>query len=138
MNNLKKMNKTNKGQAFSTDIIVVIVVILFGALFLVMNQVNSQKLGNNDLNQKYAAATIESKIIVDDLKKEDIISNDNSINANKLLALDHNTLKEKLGVKGDFAIAFEKDGKLVKLDPQNNINCVGSSNIIVNGQNCGN
>ena len=33
-------------------------------------------------------------------------------------------------------IVFEKDGKLVKIDPENNLNGIGSGDIIVNDEPC--
>ncbi len=131
------MNKYfKKGQSFSTDIVVVIVIVLFGTLFLVMNQINSGDSATN-LNGKYEEASKDSKIIVDELKKQEIISTENEVDIEKLLSLDESQIREDLGITNDFAIAFEKDGKLIKIDPENDINCIGSSSIIVNGQNCG-
>lgn len=129
------MVKNNKSQAFSTDIVIVVILILFGTLFLVINKINNLE---NDTNfeEIYADASTESNLIVDNLKKFEIINREDMIDANLLLSLNKEQLKEDLGITNDFAIVFEKDGKLVQIDPENNINCVGSSNIIVNGQSC--
>ena len=129
------MEYKKKSQSFSTDIIVVVVIVLFGAIFLIMNQSNNLKNDKN-INQVYDQASKDSKLIYNDLKTSKIIDSENRIDTNKLLQLNEADLKEKLGITGDFAIAFEKDGKLVKIDPENNINCIGSKNIIVNGQSC--
>ncbi len=130
-----KLNK--KSQSFSTDIVVVIVIVLFGALFLIMNKINTVESGTSieDLSKE---AAVSSKLIVETLKTEDVIDSENKIDVNKLLQLNEDELKEELGIKDDFAIVFEKDGKLVKIDPENDINCIGSNNIIVNGQECSN
>ena len=131
------MGINKKSQSFSTDIIVVVVIVLFGAIFLVMNQSNNLK-NNQNINQVYTQSSKDSKLIVNNLKSNNIIDSENRIYSSKLLQLNEKDLKEQLGIKNDFAIVFEKDGKLVKIDPENNINCIGSSNIIVNGQKCSN
>lgn len=129
------MVKNIKSQAFSTDIVVVIIIILFGALFLVMNKINTLETENN-FEQVYGEASTDSKIIVDNLKKSEVLDEENKVDVSLLLSLDEQQIKEELGITNDFAIVFEKDGKLVQIDPENNINCIGSSNIIVNGQVC--
>ncbi|MCA9497163.1 MAG: hypothetical protein KC589_09535 [Nanoarchaeota archaeon] len=129
------LNKLKKGQSYSTDILVVVIIILFGALFLVMNKVNDTQEDIN-LNVKYEKASIESKMIVDHLKENQIMDSENKVDVDRLLAMDEVQLKEELGLENDFAIVFEKDGKLVKMDPESNVNCIGSSRIIVNGEAC--
>lgn len=130
------VNNKKKSQAFSTDIVIVVVIILFGALFLVMNKINT--IENSSISEQvYSDATKDSNVIVDNLKKKNIIDSENKVNADLLLSLDEAELKEELGITGDFAIVFEKDGKLVQIDSQKNINCIGSKSIIVNGQSCG-
>lgn len=126
----------NKGQSLSTDIVVVVVIVLFGVLFLVMNQINNVKNGET-VEEIYDQAAVDSKIVVENLKQDEIINPEtNEVDVDKLLLLNEDELREELGIKNDFAIVFEKDGKLVKIDAENNINCVGSNNIIVNGQIC--
>ncbi|MCA9459451.1 MAG: hypothetical protein KC550_02785 [Nanoarchaeota archaeon] len=124
-----------KGQSYSTDILVVVIIILFGALFLVMNKVNDTQNDIN-LNDKYEKASVDSKIIVDHLKETQIMDSENKVDVNRLLAMDELQLKGELGIKNDFAIVFEKDGKLVKMDPESDVNCIGSSRIVVNGKAC--
>ena len=122
------------GQAVSADVLVVVVIVLFGSLFLVMNKINEEESQNLELRAK--AATVESKIIVEELKTQGIIDSENKVEVGELLVLDDVELKEKLGLKNDFAIVFEKDGKLVKIDPENDVTCIGSSAISVNGETC--
>ncbi len=128
----KKINKN--GQSFSADVLIVVVVLLFGVLFLVMNKIDTTE--NKDIEQKYEEASLDSKVIVDNLKETKILSSENIVDVEKLLSLDDAELKNQLGIKNDFAIVFEKDGKLVKIDSQNNVNCIGSSNLFVNGVMC--
>ena len=135
---MKKNRKNNKAQSFSTDIIIVIIIVLFGTLFLVMNKINNVENNDGDIKEVYSQASSDSKIIVNELKSQEIIDDENKVSVNKLLQLNENELREKLGIKNEFAIVFEKDGKLIKLDPENNVNCIGSNNIIVNGQSCSN
>ena len=135
MSKLKMGNKYNKtGQALSADILVVVVIVLFGTLFLVMNQINV--VGNPNPDELANQGKVESKAIVDFLKTDDILAEDNNVDVERLLQVDQQSIRENLGVKSEFAIVFEKDGKLIKIDPENNVTCVGSSNIIVNGIPC--
>lgn len=123
-----------KAQSFSADILVVIVIILFGALFLVINKISEEQ--NEDLEEKARAATLESKEIYDEFKVKGILDDENNVDIDQLISSDLSTLKEELGIINEFAIVFEKNGKLVKIDPATNLNCKGSSKIIVNGEPC--
>jgi hypothetical protein len=129
---VKEYNK--KSQSFSADLLVVIVILLFGALFLVMNQIN--KVDEADLNQIYKQASEDSRIIVEELKSSQILNEENNVDVDKLMSIDLDQLREDLNIQEDFCIVFEKDDKLVKIDPENNINGIGSSEIIVNGVPC--
>lgn len=129
------MEYNKKSQSFSTDIIIVVVIILFGALFLVVNQINSIEEGPT-IEEKYAQANLQSEIIVENLRQKEVIDPENRVDVQRLLELNEQELREELNLENDFAIVFEKDGKLVKVDPENNINCIGSENIIINGVSC--
>jgi len=132
---IKKMVlKSKKVQSFSTDILVVVVIILFGFLFLVMNKINTEQ--SVDINVRYEQADVDSKAIFDSFKSNEILDSENKVDVKKLMSMDQNQIKEDLGIRNDFAIVFEKDGKLVKIDPENNINCIGSSDIIINEVSC--
>lgn len=128
-------NKMKKAQSFSTDIIVVVVIILFGSLFVVMSQINNVESGPS-LEEKYEEASLEAKVVFENLKSSQIINSENQVDVDKLLTLNERELREELSLPNEFGIVFEKDGKLVKIDPENNVNCVGSSSIIVNGEEC--
>lgn len=130
----KNLNKNIRGQAFSADILVVIVIVLFGAIFLVMNTINEEK--NEDVEQRAQQAATESRLIVEELKTTGVINAQNQINTNELLTINKEDIKAKLGIENDFAIVFEKNGNLVKIDPQRNITCLGDDSIIVNGYSC--
>lgn len=132
---VKKMKQNNKGQIFSTDIVVVIIIILFGALFLVMNQVSNETEGDT-IEEKYKVAQSESKLVVTNLKTNEVIKQDNSINVEKLVLLSEEDIREELNIKNKFCIVFEKNGKLVKIDPNTKLYGIGSSDIIVNGVPC--
>lgn len=129
-----KAINNNKAQNFSADILVVVIIILFGVIFLVINKINQENEGN--LNELVDEATVESKIIYDNLIEKEILNSESKVDVDKLLSLSEAEIKEELNIKNDFAIVFEKDGKLVKIDPENNITCVGSSEIIVNNVPC--
>lgn len=124
-----------KSQSFSTDIIIVVVIILFGTLFVIVSQINSIEQGPA-LEEKYAKANLQSEMIVQNLRQKDIISNQNQVDVNRLLLLSEDQIREELNIDSDFAIVFEKGGRLVRIDPENNINCIGSQNIIINGVPC--
>lgn len=129
------MANSKKSQAFSTDIIIVVVIVLFAALFLVITQINNIESGTG-VEQRYEQASLQADLVVDKLKEQEILDPENNLDVEKLMTLDEEQLKQELNIKNDFAIVFEKDGKLVKVDPENDINCVGSNNIIVNGEVC--
>ncbi|MFW5705188.1 MAG: hypothetical protein ACOCXG_05085 [Nanoarchaeota archaeon] len=132
---MEKLFKTKFGQSFSTDIIVVVVLILFGGLFLIVLKLNDAGT-DPAIDQKYEVAALESKVLIENFKKEGIIDNQNEVDVEKLMQIMPEEVKEDLNIGNDFAIVFEKDGNLVKIDPENNINCVGSEKIIVNGVQC--
>ena len=131
----KKYTKKNNGQSFSTDILVVVVILLVSALFLVMNKVNDESKGP-DLNELSAIAAEDSKIIVEDLKASTVIDSENNVEIDSLLQIDIEELRDRLNIDSDFCIVFEKDGNLVKIDPENDITGIGSENIVVNGVAC--
>ena len=128
------MIRSYKSQSLSADIVIVVIIILFAGLFLVINQVNEEE--GKELDVIYQEAQVQSGAIYDSFKRKSIIGQENEIDANRLLSLDYESLRQELNLKHDFAIVFEKNGTLVKIDAENNINCVGSDKIIVNGQPC--
>jgi hypothetical protein len=132
---VKNNIKYKKSQSLSTDILVVVVIVLFGALFLVMNKINDVESGP-EFNEKYELASQNAEIIVDDFKSKGIIDSENNVDLNKLILVDEASIREEFGIIGDFCIVFEKDGNLVKIDPENNVNGIGSEDIIVNGVPC--
>ncbi|MDA3855440.1 MAG: hypothetical protein PF569_04225 [Candidatus Woesearchaeota archaeon] len=130
----KRNNLNKKCQAISTDILVVIVVVLFGALFLVATKVNNTS--DVDVDALYAEASVYSNAIVDEFKNTEIIDEENNIQVENLLQIDIEQLREELNIRDDFCIVFEKDGNLVKIDSDSNVTGVGSSSIIVNDVPC--
>jgi hypothetical protein len=130
----KRNNLNKKCQAISTDILVVIVVVLFGALFLVATKVNNTS--DVDVDALYAEASVYSNAIVDEFKNTEIIDEENNIQVENLLQIDIEQLREELNIRDDFCIVFEKDGNLVKIASDSNVTGVGSSSIIVNDVPC--
>jgi hypothetical protein len=129
-----KFNKNKLGQVFSTDIVVVVIIVLFGALFLVMNQIS--QTSEMSPEERYGIAQKESGLVVDNLKTTQIIKEDNSIDVDKLILLSEEEIRTELNLQNKFCIVFEKDGKLVKIDPNSKTFGKGSSDIIVNGEPC--
>ena len=70
------------------------------------------------------------------MKESEIISKENQIDVDKLILMNEQEIKEELGIRNKFCIVFEKDGKLVKIDPEEDILGIGSNDIVVNGVNC--
>ncbi len=134
MVNKLKMENKKKAQSLSADILIVVVILLFGVLFLVMNKISSVE--NEDVNQKFTQAETETRIVYETLLSNGIINSDKTVNTEVLLSLNHDEIKSQLGMENDFAIVFEKDGKLIKIDAENDINCIGSEKILVNDKNC--
>lgn len=128
------MVKNKKAQNFSADILVVVIIVLFGVLFLVINQINKEE--KIDLEVISEQSTRDSKLIVDDLEQRGVLQTGGEVDIERLLQLNQNELRNELGIQGEFAIVFERDGKLVKIDPNNDINCIGSNKVIVNGVPC--
>jgi low affinity Fe/Cu permease len=131
-----KNKNQKKSQSFSIDILVVVAVLLFGIIFLVANKVNDTDNNHQKIELIEEKAQEQSNMITEELKKKEILDAQNNIEVEKLLQLDIQDLKETLNIDNDFCIVFEKDGNLVKIDSENNINGIGTDKIIVNGQNC--
>jgi len=129
-----KLN-SKRGQTFSTDIIIVIIVVLFGALFLVIDQISDVEDGPS-LEEKYALAAADANLIVADMKATQIIDEENQIDVDKLILMDEEEIKAELGIKNQFCIVFEKDGKLIKIDPEQEVYGIGSDDIVVNEIPC--
>ena len=127
--------KIKKGQSLSADILVVMVIVFFGILFVVLNQINKLE-SSEDLNLIREQAAYESDLLFNKLKTNQVLNSKNEIDAERLLNMNHEQIREELGIGSDFAIVFEKNGNLIKIDPENEINCIGSSEILVNGIPC--
>jgi len=130
------MRDNKKGQSFSTDILVVIVILLFGVLFLVANQVSNEENSNDKVANLVDKANKDSRTLVEELKNSNIIDENSNVNIESLKQVDIEKLKEELNINSDFCIVFENEGKLVKVDSQNNVHGIGSENILVNDVPC--
>ena len=130
---MKTTKHMKQAQSFSADLIVVVVIVLFGALFLVINQLGTSSDQSDTTSQAYEEVSSQAQLIYDDMKSERIISAKNEIQQDRYLSIDHEKIRQELNIKGDFAVAFERDGKLVKVG---GVNCIGSDNFKVNGETC--
>lgn len=136
-NNNKKMvtYKNNKNaQSLSTDLIVVMALVLFGVLFVVFNQINAQE--QRSFEEIQSQSRLVSDSIYNSLLSRGIIEQ-NNVNLELLKQLTEEELREQLDINQDFAIAFERDGNLIFIDPDNGLSCLGSDKIIINDINCG-
>lgn len=134
---MEKYNKLKfkSAQAISIDVVVVVALLLFGVLFLVFNQINTQE--NENFEEIIKQSEMVSDSVFASLESQGIIEKDKAIDVEKLIQMDELELRNELGVVEDFAIAFEKDGKLIYIDSTSNLSCLGTDKIIVNGHNCG-
>lgn len=132
LNKLRLQHK--KAQSLSIDVVIVIALLLFGVLFLVFNQINTEEIQN--FEETIEQSEIVSDTVFSSLETRGIVE-DKAVNVERLIQLDEQELREELGVLEDFAIAFEKDGKLIYIDSTTNLSCLGTNKIIVNGNNCG-
>ena len=127
--------KINKAQTLSTDLIIVVAFVLLASLFVVFNQINSQQERNFQVVQE------ESKLVSDSLfnllVSSQIIGQNNVIDLNQLKQISEEEIRRELNINKDFAIAFERDGQLILIDPEDGISCIGSSKISINDRNCG-
>ena len=136
-NNNKKMvtyKKNKKAQSLSTDLIVVMALVLFGVLFVVFNQINTQE--QRSFEEIQSQSRLVSDSIYNSLLSRGIIEQ-NNVNLELLKQLTEEELREQLDINQDFAIAFERDGNLIFIDPDNDLSCLGSDKIIINDINCG-
>lgn len=132
------MVRNKKAQSLSLDVLIVVAILLFGIIFLIMNQTNNvnQSSDSKKFKKLEENAQKNSQIVLKELKSNYVINEENNVEVDNLLQVDVQKIKNDLDITGEFAIVFEKDGKLVKIDPTNNITCIGSDKIVVNGQNC--
>jgi hypothetical protein len=129
--------KLKKGQIISLDLIMVVTLVLFVVLFIVIYQISDFNNENKDIKKMEKKAREDSNLIINELKNNNIINNNDEVEISKLSNIDIETLKNDLGLKSDVAIYFEKDGKLVQIDPNLDINCLGNiENFKINGQTC--
>jgi len=132
---ITKKIKGKKSQSFSADLIVVIIIVLFGVIFLVVNKINNVNNGSN-LQEVSKKVSSEASVLFSNFKSSGIVDSDNNLNLNKLENINYENLKENLGISNDFAIVLEKNGKLVMIDSVKNVTCIGSNKIVVNGKHC--
>ena len=127
--------KNKTAQTLSTDLIIVVAFVLLASLFVVFNQINIQQERNfEDIRQ-------ESKTVSDSvynaLLTSNIIGRNNDIDLVQLRQINEDEIRQQLNINRDFAIAFEKDGRLIYIDPEEGISCIGSNKIVINDRNCG-
>lgn len=132
---MKNKNNNKKSQAISVDLVIVMALVLFGALFLVFTKINDQE--DENFEEVVKKSEVISDAVFVSLQEEGIIEENNAINVERLSQLDEEELRTELGITQDFAIAFEKDGKLIYIDSVQNLSCLGTDKIIINGNNCG-
>lgn len=126
--------RNNKAQNMSTDLIVVMALLLFGVLFVVFNQINTQE--DRNFSQIQQESKVVSDSIYNSLLSKEIVK-DNKVNLENLKQISEEEIRRELGITSDFAIAFEKDGKLIYIDSEDNTSCIGSNKIKINNQSCG-
>jgi len=126
-----------KGQVWSIDILLAVVIFVSVILIFYVTMVPRQKPQMKDLEAESGALKLE-------LEKNNEFGFliDDEVNDAKLQAFIDNAtanylaLKKKMGVKGEFCLFFEdSEGNVVPIG-SNNLVGVGNSSIIVAGDNC--
>ena len=132
----QKLILNKKSQAFSVDIVIVMLVVLFGVLILVMSQIGEIEK-EPTLAERYETVSIEAQQIFDHLKENDIVKDsDDSVDVQELMLINEEEIRNELGISGKFCIVFSKNGDLVKIDSESSVNGVGSGDIKVRGEPC--
>jgi biopolymer transport protein ExbD len=126
-----------KGQVWSIDILLAVVIFVSVILIFYVTMVPRQKPQMKDLEAESGALKLE-------LEKNNEFGFliDDEVNDAKLQAFidnataNYSALKKKLGVKGEFCLFYEdSEGNVVPIG-SNNLVGVGNSSIIVAGDNC--
>jgi hypothetical protein len=118
-----------KGQIFSMEILLVVILLMTTVILIVISQIDTVQQ-SGDLDARLEANDKEADNIYRYIEENDLLEYDqNNPSLLKLTTIDVNTLKAEAGVRNDFVIYLEKDGKLVKIDPQNNIDLVGNADL---------
>jgi biopolymer transport protein ExbD len=126
-----------KGQVWSIDILLAVVIFVSVILIFYVTMVPRQKPQMKDLEAESGALKLE-------LEKNNEFGFlvDDEVNDAKLQAFidnataNYSALKKKMGVKGEFCLFYEdSEGNVVPIG-SNNLVGVGNSSIIVAGDNC--
>ncbi len=126
-----------KGQVWSIDILLAVVIFVSVILIFYVTMVPRQKPQMKDLEAESGALKLE-------LEKNNEFGFliDGEVNDTKLQAFidnataNYSALKKKMGVKGEFCLFYEdSEGNVVPIG-SNNLVGVGNSSIIVAGDNC--
>lgn len=126
-----------KGQVWSIDILLAVVIFVSVILIFYVTMVPRQKPQMKDLEAESGALKLELEknnefgFLIDDevdyAKLQAFIDN---------ATANYSALKKKMGVKGEFCLFYEdSEGNVVPIG-SNNLVGVGNSSIIVAGDNC--
>lgn len=133
---MKYKNNKKKAQSLSTDVFVVVILVFIAVIFLLSTHVGDKKHTLSISKERINKASDASKNIVEELKTQDVLTPSDELQFDNIETIDVEKLREKLNIKEDIAIVFERDGKLIKIDPEKNINCIGTSKVMANGVPC--
>lgn len=135
----KETEEMEKGQVWSIDVLLAVVIFVSVILIFYVTMVPRQKPQLKDLE-------IESSELKLELEKnyEFGFITDDEINDARFLVFiknattNYTALKRKLGVKGEFCIFFEdSEGNIVALDNSTSLIVgIGNSSIVISGNNC--
>ncbi|MFT4244883.1 MAG: hypothetical protein ACMXYB_05510 [Candidatus Woesearchaeota archaeon] len=127
--------KHKTAQILSTDLIIVVAFVLLSTLFVVFNQINLQQERNFEEIRQDSKTISDS--IYNTLWTSNIIGGNNDVDLIQLRQINEDQIRQQLNIDRDFAIAFEKDGKLIYIDSEEGISCIGSNKIVINERSCG-
>lgn len=116
-------NMMKKGQTFSIEILIVIAVLLFGVIFLVVNEINSSR---EDIDVIMQRNDEDADRVFNYLEQNNYIDfdegNDNII---QLKSLDTQAVRQEVGVVDNYVVYVTKGDQLIYIDPKENVTAVG-------------
>ena len=123
-----------KSQILSTDVIIVIIVVLIGLVTFLIYEIDSTKEKELKVTFDEELETSSQKIWEDLLSKGIIV--DQNVDVSKMNEINIDQIKQDLSITDDFIIYFEKDEKLVDINPNPGSTCYGDFIAEVNGVYC--
>jgi len=136
--------KRGQGQSWSLDIILALVVfvLIVGIFYTLLSQNKSGQAKDLSLESNTIVSNLDSNT---GLNTNLTVMDNGAVNQDKIQTLygsDYNTIKQQLGIRGDFCIyMIDQYGNIITVQTNNKGTVAGfgsgNSNFTVNGQPCG-